>query len=200
MAVRPDEATARFDAAVADAVATNRLDAETARALRWWQRASVRAAEAYAATIARGVFTLTDDARAAAAAETSEATASWQRSVDVRAANAANAADVAHDAHEAHEAHEATAAPPPAIETRLQAPIVELAAVRLLAKDPRAVKSALAWSTDAPPTPQPADLTATTVTTGASTTSTTSTTSPTSPTSTPAEGKDRSHAHPASTA
>ena len=105
MAVRPDEATARFDAAVADAVATSRLDAETARALRWWQRASVRAAEAYAATIARGVFTLTDDARAAAAAETSEATASWQRSVDVRAALAANAADAAHDAHDAHDAH-----------------------------------------------------------------------------------------------
>lgn len=173
MAVRPDEATARFDAEVAAAVATNRLDAETARALRWWQRASVQATAAYAATVTRGVFTLTDDAKKAAATEMTEATASWQRSLEVRAALGAD------DVNERVE--------PPAVDTRLQAPIVELAAVRLLAKDPDAVKSALAGrsaavhvdaSTDAAATPQRPDLTATTVT----------------------EGKDRSHAHPASTA
>jgi hypothetical protein len=180
LAVRPDDPTARFDAEIADAVATNRLDAETARALRWWQRASVRAAEAYAATVTRGVFTLTDDARKAAATELEESTSSWQRSAEVRA----------NLAGETSQPSQAGQPPAPAVDVRLQAPIVELAAVRLLAKDPDAVKSALVGvaSTDAPATPERPDLTATTVTSVAGLTST------------PPEGKDRSHAHPASTA
>lgn len=40
---RDDVATARFDAELARAEADGRVDAATARTLRWWQRASVRA-------------------------------------------------------------------------------------------------------------------------------------------------------------
>jgi hypothetical protein len=83
--VRLDEATTRFDAEVAGALAENRIEAETARTLRWWQRASVRAAETYAATVMPGVLAVRDDADARARAEADEAAASWRRACDIRA-------------------------------------------------------------------------------------------------------------------
>jgi len=42
LAVRSDPATARFDAELAQAEADGRIDGPTARALRWWQRESLR--------------------------------------------------------------------------------------------------------------------------------------------------------------
>ena len=42
LATRADPATARFDAEIAAAEAAGTLSGETARALRWWQRESLR--------------------------------------------------------------------------------------------------------------------------------------------------------------
>lgn len=75
--VRPDEATARFDEELAKALAGRRIDDETARTLRWWQRASVRAAETYAATVLPRVLEIRDEAEAHAKAEADEVAASW---------------------------------------------------------------------------------------------------------------------------
>jgi hypothetical protein len=47
----PDDAMARFDAELAAAVDAGRLDADTARTLRWWQRESVRAVRDHAAVV-----------------------------------------------------------------------------------------------------------------------------------------------------
>ncbi len=75
--VRPDETTARFDVEVARALAEQRIDDETARTLRWWQRASVRAAESYATTIVPRVLALRDEAERQAVAEADEVAGSW---------------------------------------------------------------------------------------------------------------------------
>ncbi len=49
--VRPDHAGGYFDEALDAALAANRVDVHLARTLRWWQRASVRAAEDFVAQI-----------------------------------------------------------------------------------------------------------------------------------------------------
>jgi hypothetical protein len=74
---RRDEATARFDAQLDAAVAGDRVDAATARALRWWQRASVRAVESYLTSMLPGLVALRDEADAHAAAEATAAASSW---------------------------------------------------------------------------------------------------------------------------
>jgi hypothetical protein len=51
LGVRTDHASARFDAEIEAALTANRLDVQTARALRFWQRASVRAVEDYAGAV-----------------------------------------------------------------------------------------------------------------------------------------------------
>lgn len=43
LALRPDAASARFDALLAELLADGRLDPDDARELRWWQRESLRA-------------------------------------------------------------------------------------------------------------------------------------------------------------
>ena len=80
---RRDEATIRFDAELDAALASNRIDAPTARALRWWQRASVRSAESYLRAVLPGLVTLQDDADAHASSEAAEAAASWSRASDL---------------------------------------------------------------------------------------------------------------------
>jgi len=82
MEVRPDEATAHFDAEIARAVAEGRLDTQTARSLRWWQQASVRAAESYATTVVPGVLAVRDEAEAATTREAIEAAAAWRTALD----------------------------------------------------------------------------------------------------------------------
>ncbi|HTC68560.1 MAG TPA: hypothetical protein VK662_03250, partial [Acidothermaceae bacterium] len=51
LGVRTDHASARFDAEIDAALTANRLDVQTARALRFWQRASVQAVEDYAGAV-----------------------------------------------------------------------------------------------------------------------------------------------------
>ena len=49
--VRDDAAEQRFDAELADAESARRIDPETARILRWWQRETVRGVVAHAQTV-----------------------------------------------------------------------------------------------------------------------------------------------------
>jgi hypothetical protein len=74
---RHDEATARVDAQLDAALAADRLDAAPARALRWWQRASVRAVESYLTSTLPALVALRDEADALAAAEATATANSW---------------------------------------------------------------------------------------------------------------------------
>jgi hypothetical protein len=89
VAARQAPAVARFDAEIAAALATGAIDADLARALRWWQRESVRevtahvvavvpavlAALAASASDASTAFTVADEAWRAAAPNASAAPA-----------------------------------------------------------------------------------------------------------------------------
>lgn len=77
--LRDDPATRRFDAELADAVAAGDLDEDTARTLRWWQRASVRAVVEHAATVIPGVAVAVEEARAGATRAVTEQAAAWER-------------------------------------------------------------------------------------------------------------------------
>jgi hypothetical protein len=85
LGVRIDYAGARYDAAVDAALAAHRIDLDTARELRWWQRASVQAAQEYAATLVPQVLAACELAEARAAADTAELAGSWQQATDVLA-------------------------------------------------------------------------------------------------------------------
>jgi hypothetical protein len=84
LGVRTDNASARFDAEVEAALAANRLDVATARTLRWWQRASVRAVESYAASVVPAALATGSDADQVAALESDESAASWQRAQAIK--------------------------------------------------------------------------------------------------------------------
>lgn len=82
-AARNDDATARFDTELAAAVADGRIDDETARTLRWWQRESVRGARSYLADLLPGVLHADDAAQRKSRAQVDLASASWQEATDV---------------------------------------------------------------------------------------------------------------------
>ena len=134
--VRPDEATARFDDELAKALTEHRIDDETARTLRWWQRASVRAAETYAETVLPRVFAIRDEAEAHAKAEADEVAASWAAAQIVKAGPGAKAPhEAAEQSHDLGVAGRGTI--PPSRDTTpisrdTPAPIAELAAVPTL--------------------------------------------------------------------
>lgn len=82
-AARRDDATQRFDTELAAAVADGRVDEDTARTLRWWQRESVRAARSYLADLLPGVLHADDAAQRRSRAQVDLAAASWQEATDV---------------------------------------------------------------------------------------------------------------------
>jgi len=77
LGVRTDHASARFDAEIDAAVAANTLDVHTARALRYWQRASVQAVEDYAAGVLPVALAARDDADRQGADDVVETAAAW---------------------------------------------------------------------------------------------------------------------------
>jgi hypothetical protein len=105
LAARHDDATARFDAELAAAVTAGRLDDETARTLRWWQRASVRGAQSYLADLLPGVLHADDTAQRRSRAQADLAAASWREATDTTAQIRAAATT---DTHEATDTPEAT--------------------------------------------------------------------------------------------
>jgi hypothetical protein len=84
LGVRIDYASARFDAEVAAALAANRVDVETARTLRWWQRASVREVEGYAGSVLPAVLATRSDADTVAAVDSDESAQSWQQATTIK--------------------------------------------------------------------------------------------------------------------
>ena len=78
LGVRTDHASARFDTEIDAALAANTLDVQTARALRFWQRASVQAVEDYAAGVLPVALAARDDADRQGADDVIEAAAAWQ--------------------------------------------------------------------------------------------------------------------------
>jgi hypothetical protein len=95
LGVRTDHASARFDAEIESALTANRLDVQTARALRFWQRASVQAVTDYAAAVLPAVLPVlaaTDDANRQGADDIAEAATAWgaaQPAADTTVADAA---------------------------------------------------------------------------------------------------------------
>jgi hypothetical protein len=79
LGVRTDYASSRFDAELTAALAASRLDAATARTLRWWQRASVREVEGYANSVLPVVLATRSEADTRAAIDSEESASSWQQ-------------------------------------------------------------------------------------------------------------------------
>jgi len=215
--VRSDNASGRFDDEVAKAMADHRLDASTARTLRWWQRTSVRAAESYAAAVVSDLLAARDHAEATARRDVDEAEATWAAALALTESTGETSsesdAELPHDELPHDERQVA------------ELPVAELAAVRLLTprqrtvESTRAIRVALARGTDssdadANGTPSSessgssgkrttapwisTDLVTTTVSTTGSTNNRSATTKPTYA---PSKGKDHpGHANPATSA
>lgn len=77
LALRPDPATARFDALLSELVASDRLDPEDARELRWWQRESVRAVGDYVAEAVPALLVGLETSQRAAVESAAAAAAAW---------------------------------------------------------------------------------------------------------------------------
>jgi hypothetical protein len=84
--VRVDHSSARFDAELQTALAEGRIDATTARALRWWQRASVQALSTYSATVLPAVLAARDAADQQASDDIGALAASWQQARSLQTA------------------------------------------------------------------------------------------------------------------
>jgi hypothetical protein len=78
IAVRSDPATSRFDAELARAEADGRLDGPTARALRWWQRESLRGLTEHLADVLPDVLDRLANADDAAREAVLDSEQSWQ--------------------------------------------------------------------------------------------------------------------------
>ena len=91
---RADPATARFDAELADAVATGALPEETATRLRFWQRASVRAVADHARTALPVALGAIDAARREAQEDVEVAEATLEAATAARAAAAEPSDDI----------------------------------------------------------------------------------------------------------
>ena len=90
---RADAATARFDAELADAVATGALPEEIATRLRFWQRASVRAVADHARTVLPVALGALEAARREATEDVEVAEATLEAATAARAAAAEPAED-----------------------------------------------------------------------------------------------------------
>jgi hypothetical protein len=77
LGVRTDHASAQFDAAIEAALMANRLDVQTARSLRFWQRASVQAVEDYAGAVLPAALAASGHANQQGADDTVEAAIAW---------------------------------------------------------------------------------------------------------------------------
>jgi hypothetical protein len=75
--VRPDPATARFDAELAAAEAAGVVDPSVARTLRWWQRESVRGVAEHLEGVLPAVLTSLETAERAALDTVTSSASSW---------------------------------------------------------------------------------------------------------------------------
>ena len=175
---RPAPASARFDAELDAALDEHRIDPGTARTLRWWQRTAVREAESYASHTLPGVLAARDEADAAAARDCAAAEASWQQARELTVGTLRREPQPTPEP-----ATEPVPAPQPQPRPPAEHGVHDIAAVRAALR--------LVDAPVAEPATDLVDLTTTTVATPA----------PVHRFTRPApEGKDRSHAYPATSA
>ena len=86
--VRPDHVEGYFDEVLDAALAATRVDVHLARTLRWWQRASVRAAEDFVARVIPTVMAALDDADIAAERDAAANATAWQQAQAIAELNA----------------------------------------------------------------------------------------------------------------
>ncbi len=77
--VRHDPATERFDAELAAAEADGRLDPQTAKVLRWWQREALRSLVEHARVVVPPTLMALEDAQQGASLDAEESSQSWAR-------------------------------------------------------------------------------------------------------------------------
>ncbi len=77
---RADPATARFDAELEAAEAAGRIDAATARLLRWWQRESLRTVTEHVRTVIPAAIASLDEAAEQAEESVSASARAWEQS------------------------------------------------------------------------------------------------------------------------
>jgi hypothetical protein len=87
--VRPDHVGGYFDEALDAALAANRVDVHLARTLRWWQRASVRAAEDFVVQIMPTVMAALDHADITAERDAAANAIAWQQALAIAELSAA---------------------------------------------------------------------------------------------------------------
>lgn len=78
---RSDPATDRFDAELAAAEDDGRVDAQTAKVLRWWQREALRAVVEHARVVLPPTLLALEQSAAGADREAAASAASWARAV-----------------------------------------------------------------------------------------------------------------------
>jgi hypothetical protein len=89
--VRPDAATERFDAELAAAEADGRIDPQTAKVLRWWQRESLRAMVEHARAVVPPTLLALEASAAGAQREVESSSQSWARADEAALADSADA-------------------------------------------------------------------------------------------------------------
>ena len=87
--VRPDHVGGYFDEALDAALAAHRVDVHLARTLRWWQRASVRAAEDFVAQIMPTLMAALDEADVTAERDAAANAVAWQQALAIAELSAA---------------------------------------------------------------------------------------------------------------
>lgn len=90
--VRSDPATERFDAELTAAQEDGRIDPQTARVLRWWQRESIRSLVEHARAVVPPTLIALERAARGAGDDVALASRSWERAAGDEAAAARPAA------------------------------------------------------------------------------------------------------------
>lgn len=79
--VRVDPASERFDAEIAAAEQEGRIDPQTAKVLRWWQREAIRGLVEHARTVVPATLVALEQSATGAGSETEASARSWARAV-----------------------------------------------------------------------------------------------------------------------
>lgn len=111
--LRADPATGRFDAELASAEDDGRIDAQTAKVLRWWQRESLRTLVEHASTVVPPTMLALESAAGGSQREVESSAQSWARAAaddSARSAESMSTTDV--DSETLPDTDEAEVPPP----------------------------------------------------------------------------------------
>lgn len=113
--LRTDPATERFDAELAAAEDEGRIDPQTAKVLRWWQRESLRTMVEHASTVLPPTMLALEKSASGSEREVEVSAQSWARAGgnDGTSARVDNNDDDVNDDNDDHDDHDEPAVPPP---------------------------------------------------------------------------------------